>query len=201
MKPIVALGIDLAGSPKRPTGICVLRGMRARAAVALDDEEILGLAAAAHPDIVAVDAPLTLPPGRRSVDDARGGHFRACDEELRRRGIRFFPITLGPMRMLTARGMALKCKLETCGCRVIEIYPGGAQDVWGLPRQHRDRAGLCRGLRALGLAGLAPRLSGDELDAATAALVGRLFVQGKAEILGDWSGGAIVMPPASRRRR
>ena len=48
--------------------------------------------------------------------------------------IKFFPITLGPMRQLTLRGLALKEKLEKVGLRVFETYPGAVQDLWGIPR-------------------------------------------------------------------
>lgn len=194
MSQFVVLGVDLAGSPSRPTGVCLLRALRAWTAVVYGDAQILELVSKSTPDIIAVDAPLTLPPGRASIEDAGGSHFRPCDEELRRRGIRFFPITLGPMRLLTARGIRLKHELESSGHRVIEVYPGGAQDVWDLPRQHRSRPGLHRGLTRLGVTGVSRRATGDELDAATAALVGRRFLQRRAEVYGNWAEGAIVMP-------
>lgn len=148
----------------------------------------------ARPDLVPIDAPLTLPAGRATIHDRAGEHFRECDRELRRRGIRFFPITLGPMRMLTDRGLAIKARIEAMGRRPIECYPGAAQDVWGLPRQHRDRAGLRLGLASLGVRGLTEAMSGDELDAVTAALVGRWFLLGKGEMLGGDAG--IVVPLA-----
>ena len=132
--PLVVVGVDLAGAPHRRTGVCVLRGLRARTRVAFTDEEILSAIDRARPDLVPMDAPLSLPVGRTTIQDRSGPHFRPCDLELRRRGIRFFPITLGPMRMLTERGLALKAKIETLGYRAVECYPGGAQDVWGLPR-------------------------------------------------------------------
>jgi predicted nuclease with RNAse H fold len=191
-KVLVIVGVDLAGSPRRPTGVCVLRGLKAQAWVALADEEILNLIAAAQPDLVPIDAPLTLPPGRTTIHDRAGAHFRACDLELLRRGIRGFPITLGPMRMLTERGLALRAKIEALGYRPVECYPGAAQDVWGLPRQHRDREGLRRGLERLGVRGLAEGMTGDELDAVTAALVGRWFLLGQGEMLGGE--GGIMMP-------
>ena len=37
-------------------------------------------------------------------------------------------------------------------------------------------------------------MNGDELDAVTAALVGQLFLRGKAEVLGNFKRGAIVVP-------
>jgi predicted nuclease with RNAse H fold len=191
-RPLVVVGVDLAGSPRRPTGVCILRGVRARTRIAFTDEEILDTIAPARPDLVPIDAPLSLPAGRTTIHDRSGPHFRECDLELRRRGIRFFPITLGPMRMLTERGLSLKAKIEERGYHVVECYPGGAQDVWGLPRQHRDRRGLRRGLEALGVRGLTEAMTGDELDAVTAALVGRWFLLGKGEILGGAEG--ILMP-------
>jgi uncharacterized protein len=191
-KPMVVVGIDLAGSPRRPTGICILRGFTARALVAFSDEEILHWVQEARPHLVPIDAPLSLPPGRKTIQDRSGEHFRECDRELRRRGIRFFPITLGPMRMLTERGLALRAKLEMLGYRAVECYPGAAQDVWGIPRQHRDRKGLLAGLRKLGVRGLTDAMTGDELDAATAALAGRWFLLGKGEKLGGEEG--IIVP-------
>ncbi len=191
-KPFVVVGVDLAGSVRRPTGICILRGLGAETHVAFGDEEVLQWVSRAQPDLVPIDAPLSLPDGRATIQDRSGGHFRDCDRELKRRGIRFFPITLGPMRMLTERGMALKAKIEAIGYRAVECYPGAAQDLWGIPRQHKDRAGLLAGLRELGVKGLPEILTGDELDAATAALVGRWFLQGKGKLLGGAEG--IVIP-------
>ena len=194
MKPIVILSLDLAGSSRRPTGVCVLRALGAETRLLFDDAEIEGLAAQARPDLIVIDAPLNLPPGRTSFEDRNGEHYRPCDRELRVRGIPFFPITLGPMRALTLRGITLKKEFEKRGFRVLEIYPGGAQDVWGIPRAKRDAAGLRRGLSRLGVRGLGRGLTDHELDAATGALVGRLFLLKKAGIYGDFETGAILMP-------
>jgi hypothetical protein len=196
MKPFVVVGLDLAGSPRRPTGACLLRGLKAATRLLFDDASVLDFARAGRPDLVTVDAPLNLPPGRRSIEDRNGEHYRPCDLELRRHGIPFFPITLGPMRSLTVRGIALRMRLEEDGFRVLEMYPGGAQDLWGMPRARRDVAGLRRGLERLGVRGLGRGLSDHELDAVTGALVGRLFLQGKARVFGDFPTGAILMPAA-----
>ena len=155
MTPIVVIGIDLAGSPKRPTGICRLSAMTASTHVAFSDEEVLE-ALTDDARLVAVDAPLSLPRGRcclRSDCECVGkAHFRDCDLELRKMAIKFFPITLGPMRMLTERGMRLKDEIEGRGFEVVETFPGGAQDIWGIPRQ-KDPRGLRRGLKRLGIKG------------------------------------------------
>lgn len=191
-RPLVVVGIDLAGSPRRPTGLCLLQGLTAHTSIAFSDEQILDFVRQARPDLVPIDAPLSLPRGRRTIHDRSGEHLRDCDRELLRRGIRFFPVTLGPMRMLTERGIALKQKLHAMGYDAVECYPGAAQDIWGLPRQHRNLEGLLRGLRALGLHGLRKTPTSDELDAATAALAGRLFLLDRGEMLGGKDG--IVIP-------
>ncbi|MDH4081371.1 MAG: DUF429 domain-containing protein [Nitrospira sp.] len=191
--PIIVVGIDLAGSPKRPTGICVLRDLKAETHIVFSDDDILDFVKEARPALVPIDAPLSLPKGRHTVHDRSGEHLRECDRELLRRGIRFFPVTLGPMRMLTDRGLALKKRLATMGYRAVECYPGAAQDLWRIPRQHKDRLGLLKGLRKLGLRGLKKSATSDELDAATAALVGRWFLLGQGTMLG---GDAGILIPA-----
>jgi len=98
------------------------------------------------------------------------------------------------MRLLTERGMRLKGETERIGFPMVEIYPGGAQDIWKIPRAKQNKERLREGLRRLGIRGLRKDCSFHELDAATAALVGLFYLQGKAEVYGDFSSGAIVMP-------
>lgn len=200
MSRIIVVGIDLAGVPGRDTGVCLLRAYAASTGLLWSDEEILDFVRRGRPSLVVIDAPLNLPPGRKSIDDRNGEHYRPCDLALRARRIPFFPITLGPMRGLTVRGIALRRRFEREKFRVLEMYPGGAQDVWGLPRARRDLAGLRRGLARLGIKGLSAGACDHELDAASGALVGRLFLQGRAEILGDVESGAILLPLKTRGR-
>ena len=189
------MGIDLAGSPKRDTGICTLkRGNITSCTIIHTDQEIIHYIEKEKPALITIDAPLNLPPGRKSIEDRNGEHFRPCDRELLRRGIRFFPITLGPMRSLTKRGIHLKRVLARRGYPVIEVYPGAAQDIWHTGRKQDGLPKLRKGLEKLGLKGLRKNMGGDELDAVTAALVGQLFLQGKAEVLGDFMRGAIIIP-------
>jgi len=194
MSKSIVLGIDLAGVAHRPTGVCYMKGWEAKTALLHSDEDILDAVERERPGLVTIDAPLSLPPGRKSIHQRNGQHFRPCDLELRRRKIPFFPITLGPMRMLTGRGMALKRMIEQKGIQALEIYPGGAQDIWNIPRAKHDLEGLRKGLERLEVRGLNRNCSSHELDAATAALVGILYLQGKAEVYGDFSSGAIIMP-------
>lgn len=193
------VGIDLAGSSKRDTGLCWIAGKRILAyATAHSDKEILDFVIRANPDLVVIDAPLHLPPGRKSLEDRNGEHFRPCDRELLRRGIRFFPITLGPMRSLTQRGIHLKRMLSRRGFKALEMYPGAAQDIWKIPRKQFGLGPLRRGLERLGLHTLDRRMNGDELDAVSGAYVGVLYLQGTAEMIGDIKHGAILLPRAKR---
>ncbi|HTP80441.1 MAG TPA: DUF429 domain-containing protein [Bacteroidota bacterium] len=199
--PLV-VGIDLAGSPGRNTGICLVRGRKIlRWGTLHSDREILNFVRDAHADLVAVDAPLHLPPGRKSIDDRNGEHFRPCDRELLKRGIRFFPITLGPMRTLTKRGMSLKRRFRRLGCRVVEMYPGAAQDIWGIVRKQAGLPSLRRGLEKIGIIGLDKQMNGDELDAVTGAYVGHLFLAGRAEVIGNFRQGAIILPLSGNHSR
>lgn len=191
-KPYVVVGVDPAGSPRRPTGICILKGIHVKTHIAFSDEDILQAIHEGQPDLVPMDAPLSLPPGRKTIHDRSGEHLRECDRELQRRKIRFFPITLGPMRMLTERGLGLKAQIEKMGYRTVECYPGAAQDIWGIPRQRHDLKGLLRGLKTLGVKGLTTKMTSDELDAVSAALTGRFYLLGKGEMLGGENG--ILIP-------
>jgi len=200
-KSAPVVGVDLAGSPKRNTGICLLEGKTvSEYATVQSDEEILSFIETAQPALVAIDAPLSLPPGRTSLEDRNGEHFRMCDRELQKRHIRFFPITIGPMRSLTMRGIKLKELLALRGFKVIEIYPGAAQDIWRISRKQGGLNKLRSGLVKLGLKGLAKNMNGDELDAVTGAFVGQLYLQGQAEVLGNFSEGAIVIPKLDRQK-
>lgn len=187
------VGLDLAGVESRPTGLCILRDIEAETSLVWKDEEIFSCIEKSNPKIVAVDAPLTLPPWRESIEQRTGTHLRECDKELLRRGIKFFPITLGPMRKLTGRGMNLKRILESENFKVIEVYPGGAQDILKIPRKQRGLERLRAGLEKVGVKGLNSRMSDHELDAITCALVGKLFLEGKSITYGT-PDQPIIMP-------
>jgi predicted nuclease with RNAse H fold len=174
------LGIDLAASERKASGVCILRGKRVQTSLVRTDDEIVALAQTIRPQLT-------------SIHQRTATHLRPCDRELLRRGIRFFPVTLGAMRQLTERGIRLRHRLEGLGFRVVEAFPGGAQDVLGLPRKQHDLKGLRDGLRRLGLQGICDDATHDELDAITAAYVGWLFLRGRAALLGDDHSG-IVMP-------
>ena len=197
------VGLDLAGSPKRPTGACVIdEAMRVKCRVLHTDKEILDFMQTSRAKHVAVDAPLALPRGRHCLGEHCRGrtHFRTCDRVLRWMGIKGFPITIGPMRTLTARGIRLKKKLERFQLEVLETYPGAAQDLLGIPRKQRGLQELQQSLVSLGCKGdITTRgLTGDELDSINCALVAKEYAEGSYLAIGDPSEIMMILPRLGR---
>ncbi|MBI5223045.1 DUF429 domain-containing protein [Candidatus Micrarchaeota archaeon] len=132
------LSIDLASNPKNPTGVAVLERNRIITSTHFSDSQLLDIINNLRPSLVGIDAPLSLPNGRISIDERDSNHFRECDLKLRQLKIRFFPITLGAMRTLTKRGMALKQEILRIlpTSSVVEIFPGASFDILGLERKN-----------------------------------------------------------------
>lgn len=190
------VGLDLAGSERRDTGFCVMESsMACRAEILHSDDEIIASTVAARPRVVSIDAPLFLPLGRASLEVKGPPHLRECDKELLRMKIKFFPITLGPMRMLTARGMRLRSVFEKENLEVIESFPGAIQDILGMPRKQAGIDKLERALRRYGVRWKerGPR-TGDELDSMTSALVGLMYVKKNYNAIGDPREGLMILP-------
>jgi len=193
------IGIDLAGVEKRDSGICILNEkLKANTYILRRDNEIIEGMIKERPELIAIDAPLSLPFGRCCLKDncscRKKGHLRQCDKQLLNMKIKFFPLTLGPMRKLTMRGMKLKEKLEAKGLKVIEVYPGGAQDILNIPRKQKGISKLKKGLMAIGIKSISQVTSDHELDAATSALVGKMYVEGNYLALGNPEEGLMIMP-------
>ncbi len=187
------VGIDLAGVESRDTGICLLRGSHVETLIVRHDDEIILTTVSFNPQIVAIDAPLALPLGK-TLDSKEC--IRNCDRELRRMGIRFFPINFAGMRKLTERGIRLRIILESRGLRVVETYPGGAQDILKLPRSKSDpeRLRLMLKNRFSLYGSIDLKLSAHELDAITCAVTGRLYLEGKALEIGDPREVLMILP-------
>jgi len=169
------MGIDLAGSEKRNTGWAILKSGEFESGIIHTDKEIMALVKSHKIKKVVIDAPLTLPKGRKSIDDKDNNHFRECDIKLRKESIRFFPVTLGPMRKLTKRGMALKKKMEKLGIKVFEGFPGASYDLLGV--QRKDKKAIRKLLRKFKFP--APDATQDELDALILLLTLYLKEKGK----------------------
>lgn len=189
------IGIDLAGTENRPTGFCIMNNkMNVKTKILYKDREIIRNILEEEPKIIAIDAPLSLPKGRKSLKRKSNIHLRECDRELLRNKIKFFPITLGPMRKLTERGIKLKKILSEEGFEVIEVYPGGAQDLLKIPRKNKGLKKLREGLEAIGIKGLSENMTDHELDAITSAFIAKLYIEKKYVAYGNKDEGVIIMP-------
>ena len=179
------VGIDLTGSEKRASGIATLwdNGQVQTTRLKTDDE-IITEVLVARPDLVSIDSPLSLPEDPTKI-------YRECELVLKRRGIGVYWCLLPSMEKLTRRGIGLAGLLRTYGHRVIESYPGAAQDILGIPRKNKGIKVLAEGLAAYGIKGDLS-VSHDELDAITAAIVGQLYMEGKYEAL-----GCLIIPKIS----
>lgn len=183
------IGIDLTGSENRPSGFAVLNWPEVSTVRVKSDEIILQQVKYCNPDLISIDSPLSLPEDPNKI-------YRECELTLKRRGIGVYWCLLPSMEKLTRRGIALADRLRAAGYEVIESYPGAAQDILGIPRKKEkgkiqtDR--LVEGLWKYGIQGDFS-VSHDELDAITAAIVGKLYLDGEYEQL-----GCMILPKAEK---
>jgi predicted nuclease with RNAse H fold len=189
----VVVGVDVGGRRKGFHG-CALRGER----IVAGPERLIDVASAvdwiaAHaPAVVALDSPRTCaPPGERSRPDERELNRAVC-------GIRWTPersqLAGNPYYEWVEHGLELYAALAVAGIgpdRAVETFPTAAWTIWAGPRGERPRSEWsAAALEGLGLAGIPDRhLTQDDRDAIAAALVARLYGEGRVREFGE-----IVVP-------
>lgn len=193
------VGIDLTGSERRATGWALLHGAQAETKSLVTDEELIRETIAAEPDIVSIDSPLSVPDGwNRSQERLVDGSpiYRKCELALKRMGISVFWCLLPTMKGLTMRGMRLADEFRKHGLQVIESYPGAAQDILGIPRKGSSLEELKWGLNRAGIDGeyLTRRVTHDEVDAVTSALVGLFYLADDYIALGTPTEDYLIVP-------
>ena len=106
------------------------------------------------------------------------------------------------MQELTKRGINLSSKLRKMGYPVIECFPGAAQDILQIPRKRTDPDLLKNGLIRIGIHGdfEAKKVIHDELDAITAALVAKFFIDGYFEPIGIAEENDMIVPSIQNRK-
>jgi len=193
------VGIDLTGSERRATGWAIMHGSQAETKSLITDDDLIRETLAASPDIVSIDSPLSVPEGwsdeqKQLVTDSP--IYRKCELALKRMGISVFWCLLPTMRSLTMRGMQLADTLRKQGLRVIESYPGAAQDILGIPRKGSSLEELKWGLNRAGIDGpfLKDRVTHDEVDAITSALVGLFYLANDYIALGTPKEDYLIVP-------
>lgn len=195
------VGIDLTGSEKKKCGWAVLTNGQVNTRTIFTDHELIVETVRQNPAVISIDAPLSLPAGRISVYDTDPGRrefgiMRECERIMAKRGIRSYPSLIRSMQKLTERGIKLATEFRQMGLTVIESYPGGAQDILGIPRKGKSIPLLVDGLRAFGLRGVFDQagVTHDELDAITAAIVGCFYLANRYEALGNEQEDYLILP-------
>lgn len=150
------VGIDLAGKEENPTGFCVLRATGAKTKKLFSDKEILDEISKTKPQVVAIDAPLWLPP--------EGVAWRIGELLLMKRGFRPLSLLLPSMRLLALRAKNLAQEIRKMGIEVIEVFASASEKILGLEKEKRK--------------------SKDEYDALLCALTAKAYLEGNYEDLG-----------------
>lgn len=170
------IGIDLAASPRRRTGLALIDGQQVIVSVARADEEIIRFVLSSGPKVVAIDAPLSL--GK--------GPYRDFERKAIKEGYRLLPSTLRSMRDLSLRAQRLVSVISGAGAEVIETHPRSAL-----------RSGSCRSYaEVLQALGLRPPLNvnRDEADAVVAAAIALCYFKGAYTSIVGSEGELVLLP-------
>jgi len=175
------IGLDLSSNEDKFSGLCVLNeSLEVKTLLLKSNKEIISYIKDLKPQLVAIDAPLSLPKSKG---------FRRCDKEVLKLGIKLFPPLF--IKSLTLRGIEIKKSLENLGFEVIEVYPGAFRGLLNLPKRKEI---IKDTLIKWGIKGIRIKVNLDELDAIIAALIGLMYLRKEAIILGDKEEGYIVIP-------
>ncbi len=178
------VGLDLLGCLDGKTGFCFLSDS-IESIQEIDNVSLQSKIVELNPDIVVIGSPLSFP---------EKGNWRLAEEELAKRNIKFVaPRGLLAMEQLVMRGMALKEQFQAKGFLVIETSTGAFYDLLKIPRSN-NYLEIKRFLKVYDLVIPRNEYRQCEIDAVTAAFVGRLFLETKVEFIGDDEEGQIVLP-------
>lgn len=176
------VGIDLASHPKNPTGWACLQGNSVGTKELFTDEEVLAETLKVKPNVVAIDAPLTLP----------NKATRKADRDMHRHGYHVLPPRFPAMKALTYRGIELARKIPAGRTEVIEVHPASTRRALSMPI--RDWKEIQRIFVEMGIRISGKPLTSHKIDAITAALTAYFHSKGDEEKIGDDVEGYIVVP-------
>jgi predicted nuclease with RNAse H fold len=204
------LGIDLTSAEAKPSACLGLdRELKLKCCGFLClDSDILEFMSRHEVELVAIDAPLSLPQGLCCLEEdcpcqpgaeAKG---RSCERELAKLGIPcYFTTKKSIIKAMVYRGIRLRTELEARRYEVIEVYPYASKvrlfgksipsklkpDGLLFLKQHISRL----------LPTIAAYVDGFNhhlCDAAIAAYTAFLHYQGEADLCGKPEEGAIYLP-------
>ena len=180
------IGLDLAALTKNPSGIAVLTEKAVEAKLVYSDSEILHTIERHKPDLIAIDAPLCEP---------KRGYSRASDRQMIRKGYKVFPPYFMQMCQLTSRATQLNKQVTKKGYLTIEVHPTSSRKALQI-LPPKDWNMIQQVFRQIGFKGdFETRiLSSHQLDAITAALTARLYLENQTEQIGQEQEGYIIVP-------
>jgi predicted nuclease with RNAse H fold len=192
MQKNIITGIDLAGMEKNPTGWALWKNKTISTCHLYENQEILEHLTTFEPNLIAIDAPLSLP---------KKEAMRKADKEMCRLGYPVFPPSFPAMKKLTLRAMKITQQIKRDALQIIEVHPTSTRKALKIPT--KDWKKIQNIFIHMGLKGdLETRvLTSHEIDAVAAALTGYLYLQGKTELIGDKEEGYIVVPTKGNWRR
>ena len=204
------LGIDLSASSKRGSFFALLdtEGSLTYLDSFKTVDELMGVLEAHSPELIAIDAPLSLPLGLDCLEedcpcaptlDQKG---RTCERELARMHIGcFFTTKRSIIKSLIYRGLGLTRDLRAKGYRVIEVYPYATKVLlFGdkiPPKNTAPGLAFLKDKLSGIVAGLGPYqsdLNHDGCDAVLSAYTARLHQGDRTDSLGIPDEGHIVVP-------
>ena len=197
MRKSIFLGLDLAGTPEKPTGWAAIdedKRIFINPGELFSDEQIRTKIEDLSPRLIGIDAPLSLPRGK-------GGCYssRFCDRQLRELGIPCLPPAL--LGSLTFRGVRLAQELKEKNYPFIEVYPRATQKILGIKSESKKptlrwRESLQKRLSPLILGIPSPQkllFSSHILDAVLCAYTAYCKEKGEFREIGDEE-GIIIIP-------
>jgi len=192
MQQKIIIGIDLAGIPTNPTGWATWKNKKISACELHTDQEIIETTLNCQPNLVAIDAPLSLP---------KEGLLRQTNREMHKKGYPVLPPLFRAMEKLTLRAIKIAEELKKGGINILEVHPASTTKALKIPPKDMKRTQAI--FLQMGLKGdLEKRiLTAHEIDAVAAALTGYLYLQGKTELIGNETEGYIVVPVKCNWRR
>ena len=208
------MGIDLTSAKAKPSACLGLdRGLHLIYSGYLhQDSDILKVVSRYGFELVAIDAPLSLPEGLCCLEESCSCQSKAevkgrsCERELARLGIPcYFTTKRSIIKAMVYRGIRLRTELESMGYEVIEVYPYGSKIRLfdrNIPKKTTP-AGLAFLKQHIShlLPDIVPyvdEFTHDMCDAAIAAYTAYLHYQGKTELYGKPEEGAICLPSLDR---
>ncbi|MCX7880207.1 MAG: DUF429 domain-containing protein [Ignavibacteria bacterium] len=176
------LGIDLAGLPKNPSGICLLDEVSVSFQIVFEDIQILSIIESLNPSLIAIDAPISL-------------SDRICDKLMKKYGA--MPLSLPSIFTLARRAVNLISSIKNiCSAKVIEVFPTGTAKILGF-YDKKFRVKLNKFEEYFGIR-LPSKPNRHTFDAFLSCLTALLYANYLTTSVGDENGFIVIPSPEKK---